>query len=299
MHKPKVSVLMPVYNASIFLDEAINSILFQSFSDFEFIIIDDGSVDSSPKIIENYANSDSRIKFISRENKGISATRNELIAIAKGDNIAWMDADDISCVNRIEEQLIYLNHNPDCIVVGCLTELIDTDGDKICQWNVPLLANEIDAWHIKGTGGAIVFASSMMNKNAVCKVGGFNENLTGAEDLCLLLKLAEIGGIVNLNKSLYFYRQHISSISHSAKVKIQHDTQYVIDEARKRRGMPAYQLTNNKKNVNHHDIYIKWGWWALREKNISIANKYARKSILSNPFGAEGWKLLACCIRGY
>jgi len=290
---------MPVYNSALYLAEAIESILSQSFTDFEFILIDDGSTDDSRKIIESYVGKDARISFVSRENKGISFTRNQLLSIAKGKYIAWMDSDDISDKLRLEKQVNYLTDNTLCVAVGCMTEFIDQEGLKICSWKTPITHNEIDQWHINGKGGGIVFPSSMMVGKALHKAGGFDSSLTGAEDLDLFLRLAELGQIENIKEVLFIYRQHIESISHASKTKIIQDTQFVVNAARKRRGLPNYQCKSERKEVLAGDIYTKWGWWSLKGKNVATARKYAKKAVSENPQSWQAWKLLACSIRGY
>lgn len=296
---PAVSVLMPVYNSSQFLSEAIDSILEQSLTDFELVIIDDGSTDGSLVTLKNYVKKDPRIKLVTRENRGISSTRNELVSLAAGKYIAWMDSDDVSHKRRLEKQVTYLSENLGIVAVGSLVNFIDDDGDKICRWNVPLTNNEIDKLHIVGSGAALIFPASMMVKQVVDSVGGFDESLTGAEDLCLFLRLSEKGKIENINELLFTYRLHVSSISHEKKLIIRQDTQKVINEARKRRGLPFYALNNKEVGISKADIYVKWGWWALKGNNIVTAKKYAKRAIYSNVFKLQSWKLLACAFRGY
>lgn len=120
MHRenPAISVVMPVYNSEKYLSEAIESILNQTFSDFEFIIVNDGSTDSSLSIIESYMAKDDRIVLISRENKGLPASLNEGIAIAKGKYIARMDADDISLPRRFKKQYDFMESHQEVGVCG-------------------------------------------------------------------------------------------------------------------------------------------------------------------------------------
>jgi len=299
MTKLSVSVLMPVYNSALFLAEAIDSILNQTLTNFELIIIDDGSQDNSLKIIKKYAEVDSRIRYLSRDNKGISSTRNQLVAMAQASYIAWMDSDDISLPQRLDVQFKYLSQHTDCVALGCMAEFIDQQGLKICKWKVPTEHEDIDGWHLLGKGGGVVFAASIMLTSAVKQAEGFDESLEGAEDLALFLRLAELGIIENIPESLYIYRQHVNSISHAKKQKIQKDTQQVVSQARLRRGLKPLQLLNAQKESSLSNIYTKWGWWALMDGNIATARKYAWKSVVSSPLKWHSWKLLACSIRGY
>src|SRR4051812_26679567 len=124
---PTVSVLMAVYNGEQYLREAVNSILSQTFKDFEFIIIDDGSTDRSPELLASYARADSRVKLISRPNKGLTKSLNEGLHAARGEFVARMDGDDISLPERFERQVSYLREHPEVVLVGSRVEFIDPD----------------------------------------------------------------------------------------------------------------------------------------------------------------------------
>jgi glycosyltransferase involved in cell wall biosynthesis len=299
-HSPLVSVLMPVYNAEQYLAEAIESIIKQTFTDFEFIIVNDGSSDGSLSILQEFAQKDARIHLISRENKGISCSRNQLLELAKGKYLAWMDSDDISLPSRFELMVSWLTANPDHIALGCKTIFIDSEGCDICIWNAPSDHNGIDLWHISGKGGAIVFPSSMMLRDAVTSVDGFDEKLTGAEDLDLFLRLAEKGKIANIENILYKYRQHTKSISHTHDQIIRLDNFNAVSRACSRRGLPAPNIAATPFiSSTVATTHIKWGWWALNAGNIQTARKYAIKSFMEAPFSLETLKLCACVIRGY
>lgn len=129
MAEPPISVIMPVYNAEKFLDESIESILNQTFKDFEFIIIDDGSTDNSLKIIRKYKKKDKRIKvLINKKNQGIAETRNKGLRIAKGKYIVTFDADDISLQKRLQIQYYFLERNQNIFLVGGSAIIIDENG---------------------------------------------------------------------------------------------------------------------------------------------------------------------------
>ena len=296
---PSISVLMSAYNSEKFISQAIESILNQSFSDFELVVINDGSTDKTKKILENYKKEDKRIKVYHQNNLGIAKTRNRLIEAASAPYISWMDSDDISLATRLELQFSLLESAPEIVALGTGTELIDEDGAPICFWPAPKTHEEIDSWHMSGRGGAIIFSSSTMRKKTLIDVGGFDENLTGAEDLSLFLKLAEVGELRNLNNTLLLYRQHIRSISHTHKEKIRSDTEKVIRAAEDRRGVVHKPLGFSDLVPKNSDTYTKWGWWALKGKNKKTARKYAYKSVKANPWTIDSWKLLACAIRGY
>ena len=117
--KDKISVIMPVYNVNgEWLREAIDSILSQTYTNFELIIIDDGSTNDTPDILAEYVQKDSRIKIVKGEHKGISNALNKGLDVADGEFIARMDGDDISLPERFEKQINYLRQNPDVGIVG-------------------------------------------------------------------------------------------------------------------------------------------------------------------------------------
>jgi glycosyltransferase involved in cell wall biosynthesis len=126
---PLISVCMPVYNAERYVSEAIESVLSQTFKDFEFLILDDGSTDGSLAILKGHAERDPRIRLTSRPNKGLAPTLNELMDQARGEFVARMDADDVSLPERLERQADYLRKHPDCVIVGCHALVMDSDGD--------------------------------------------------------------------------------------------------------------------------------------------------------------------------
>lgn len=142
----KVSVVMPVYNSEKYLKESIESILNQSYSDLEFIIINDGSTDNSFKIIKEYAKLDKRINVISRENKGIVYSLNEAIRLAKGEYIARMDADDISAPKRIEKQISFLKSHRDIDILGTQVKVVGNISNDIKEKNENKLNIEFDIY---------------------------------------------------------------------------------------------------------------------------------------------------------
>ena len=127
--EPKISVIMSVFNGSKFLADAIQSILNQTFKEFELIIVDDGSTDNSLNIIRSFESADSRIKVISKLNEGLAKSLNAAISASQGDFIARMDADDISYKNRLEKQYEYMQKNKSIDLCGCSMDIIDEHGN--------------------------------------------------------------------------------------------------------------------------------------------------------------------------
>lgn len=196
---PQLTVLMPVYNAEKYLAEAIDSILQQSFSDFEFIIIDDGSADRSVAIAQSYA--DSRIRFIQNEkNLGISATLNKGIELAATDYIARMDADDISYPGRLEKQFAYMQAHPDCAMVSSLVNVISENGQLLRKDKF-----ESDYFYYNLTFICWIYHPTVMYlKKAVKEVGMYA--VPYAEDFELFWQLTRKFKFYNLPEVLLDYR---------------------------------------------------------------------------------------------
>ena len=140
---PLLTVLMPVYNAEKFLAESINSILSQTYSDFELLILDDGSTDNSLKIIEAYAKEDKRIKIlVNKTNQGEAKCRNRLLKNSKTEFIAWMDADDISLEDRLQTQMDFLKQNPKIDAVGVQYSAFGSSGNLL-RISLPVVLYQI------------------------------------------------------------------------------------------------------------------------------------------------------------
>lgn len=298
---PKVSVLMPVYNAEKFLHESVESILNQTFKDFEFIIINDGSTDKSEYILQEFQKQDSRIKLISRTNKGIVSTRNQGLAEAKGIYIALMDADDIALPDRLAKQIEFLDANLDYVAIGSRVLLIDPEGWPICPFAKSTSHEEIDEAHLRCQGGAICNPSALLRFDAVARIGGYRPEIKSAEDIDLFLRLAEVGKIINLSEILLKYRQHPKSIGHSQRAEQKQFADLAVMEAYQRRGLkvPAILNTVDGHNASISEMRRKWAWWALGANNIATARKNAFLALSKNPISSENWKVMACALRGY
>ena len=144
-NSPLISVVMAVYNGENYLDEAIQSILDQTLTDFEFLILDDGSKDNSLKIIKKYADNDIRLKVIARENRGFAFSLNEMIAVSKGKYIARMDQDDIALSHRFELQIQRLENHPEVAVLGGGCHMIDHKGRYLTTFIHPETNVEIQS----------------------------------------------------------------------------------------------------------------------------------------------------------
>lgn len=206
---PLISVIMSVYNGEKFLRQAIDSILAQTYKDFEFIIIDDGSTDQSQAIIESYARSDSRVRLFSHAfNQGLTVSLQEGVQAARGEYVARMDADDISYPERLAKQLSLFQSNPALKAVGCNVEIINAEGKNIKQ--VAISASQLASLSQRNS---LVHGSMLYNRAGLQAVGGYNIHYRYAQDYDLLLRLAERYKIGRVEEYLYQLRRTSATIS--------------------------------------------------------------------------------------
>jgi glycosyltransferase involved in cell wall biosynthesis len=297
---PTISVLMPVYNGEQYLAQAVESILAQTFADFEFIIINDGSTDTSLKILEDYAAKDKRVRLISRENRGLARTLNEMISEAKGEFIARMDADDIAMPERFAHQVAFLRREPGVVCVGSAHEVIDEKGRLLTRIELP---EDNDGIQAMALGGNFPFnhPSVMIRRAPLVEVGGYDEAMVPAEDLDLWLRLGEVGALANLKDTLTKYRQHGNSLSDKNQTKQYNKAREACERAWRRRGIEGrFEVTEmwrpGADRSSQHRHLLMYGWWAFNSSQRQTALIYAMKSIAALPFEVGGWKLLACAV---
>jgi glycosyltransferase involved in cell wall biosynthesis len=203
---------MPVYNSEKFLEEAIRSILNQSYSNFEFLIYDDNSTDNSKEIIQNFKLQDSRIKFfLSKKNIGYAKLLNKMIVDAKFNFFARMDADDISEKTRFEKQLNFLLKNPKVSVVGSFAEIINEKGYFVTKSKYPI--NYLEIKNAFRDYCAFVHSAVILRADFVKQVGGYRACMSPAEDYDLWTRLARVSSMHNLPEYLLKYRRHFDSVS--------------------------------------------------------------------------------------
>lgn len=204
---PLVSVVMPVYNREVFVAEAVESILEQTFTDFEFIIVDDGSRDRSPEIIREYERRDDRVRFLTLEqNSGTAAAKNHGIEAASGKYIAGMDSDDVSLPQRLEKQVDFLRANPQIGAVGTRAPLTDECLKPFVDYRVPEKHAHI-AYNIM-LGRSVVGASLLIRRDLLIDVGGYELCRKRGNDIELVSRLISKTRFANIPEWLYLYRKH-------------------------------------------------------------------------------------------
>jgi glycosyltransferase involved in cell wall biosynthesis len=292
---PAVSVVMPVYNTEAFLSDAIDSILAQTFTDWELICVDDGSSDCSLAVLRRYERADPRIRAISRPNTGVTRARNDGTALGRGRYIAVMDSDDVALPERLCRQVDYMESHPDCVGLGAAVRIVGPDLMPIKEELPPLDHETIDRQALAGNGAAIRQPVAIFRTDAVRQVGAYRDELLAQEDTDLYLRLAEIGRLANLPDLLLLYRQRQGSFCRARRALVDQYRPKVIHDARIRRGSPVGPDIVVRKQATI-GAWAGWSHDAFHSGYRNTARVYAWRAFRSEPLAVPSWKAL---IRPY
>ena len=213
MFNPLVSVVMSVFNGERNLRESIESILTQSFRDFEFIIIDDGSTDATAGILAGYQKSNSRVAVYRQENKGLIASLNTGCRLARGRYIARMDADDVAAPQRLERQVSYLEANPHIVVLGSAVNITNASTSRLSTMSFPIDNEVIKEWLFESRGAAFCHVTVVFRSEVFRAAHGYRPAFLAAEDYDLWLRIAERWQVANLPEPLVDVRRRAHSLS--------------------------------------------------------------------------------------
>lgn len=208
---PLVSIIMPAFNADKYIEEAIDSVINQTYANWELLVINDGSTDSTAKIVEGFLSRDTRVQlYNNEENKGLCFTRNRGLQLAKGKYIANLDSDDIALPERLKIQVDFLESNQDFVLLGAACEVIDQEGKT--EYTV---TRNVAPSYLKSL---LLFSnyfinSSVMYRAKESKALQYNPDYPLSEDYQFFVQLSEFGKIANLESSLVRYRVHGNNIS--------------------------------------------------------------------------------------
>lgn len=207
-----MSVLVPVHDGEAFVGEAIESCLRQSFPDFELVVVDDGSTDATPDIVSRYAERDRRIVVHRQENRGYVAALGVAAALAKGELLARLDADDLAEPGRLARQVAFLDEHPEVAVVGGALLVVDRRGRPFYLAAYPLEPAEVSAAMSQRT--PVGHPTATIRRHVFDAVGGYRADFPYAEDYDLWLRVAREHRIANLPDILGRYRVHGANASY-------------------------------------------------------------------------------------
>ena len=295
--RPFLSVLMTTFNASRFLNEAVESILQQDYSDFEFIVVDDGSTDQTRLILDQLSASDRRMRIMHIDHAGISTAANIGLSACVGKIIARMDGDDVAKPHRFRTQLEYLRQ-VDAVCVGSFVDFIDAKGRFLTTIESPVADAAIQEALLAGHT-ALWQTGAMFRREAVERIGGYDKDFDCAQDLDLWLRLGEIGRLGNVPQSLQCYRLHHQAVSETKRDR-QHDLCLMACErAWKRRGVRGRFKEGDpwrpgKDRYSRQHCALRYGWWAFNSGHRRTALNYGVVAVLNRPIDLASWRLLLC-----
>ena len=231
--KRPISVVMTVYNRERYLDKAIESILAQTWKDFELLIWDDGSSDNSLAIAESYTKRDSRVRVIGAEHSGHGKALKAAIAETTGAYIGQVDSDDFLALTALEETAVILDRQPEIGLIYTDYLVMDEKGvvkgeGHRCQtpYSKERLLVEFMVFHFR-----------LMRRSVYEQVGGINETFASIVDYELCLRLSEVAVIQQLRRPLYYYRTHDGNLSRQKQIELILLSQQAINQALERRGL--------------------------------------------------------------
>lgn len=275
---------MKAYNAARYVENSVNSVLKQTFGNFELIIVDDGSTDDTWTILGKLAEQDRRIILHRNlKNMGLPGTGNLALKLVSAEFLAIQDADDWSYPERLEKQHRYLKQHAECVAVGSQMLMVNPDGLPIRLWRVPLSHEEIDFRHINGFGLQLPHPAMMVRTDTMRLVGGYREEFPMSDDYDLLLRLAEEGKVENLPDVLVRYTRHEKSTTRLMKKETWSQYKHeALLQAWERRGLGAPAF----KTIPNPSLRFRDG---SRMVSLFI---YGLKNVLRKPGSREGWSAL-------
>lgn len=271
MTKPKISVLVPVYNSEKYLKACIESVLAQTMDDFELILLNDASTDGSEAVIKNF--SDPRIRYFCNEkNLGISGSRNHLLSLARGEYLVILDNDDLALPQRFAKQSAYLDAHPEVAMLGSWGELFSSAQAKTFKEKIKKLITNLGwVWcqppfpdMMETLRGNTVMHSSMMLRRQMMEQHHilYNADYTPAEDYDLLRQFLAAGlKVVNLQEVLFKYHLHGGNFSLQQKGKMQKADAMVKADLRQALGLSDFRYPYWKTMLKK----LRWKYLLLRK----------------------------------
>ena len=297
-HNPQITVILPAYNVAKYIGIAINSVLAQTFTDFELLIINDGSTDDTEKIIRSF--SDDRIRLINQTNQGVAAALNIGMLNARADLVARFDADDICLPERLMVQYNFLNDNPDYIIVGSDADYIDMNEEYVFTYSMPAHANnEIQELHVNKC--PFIHSAVLFRKEFILQAGGYNIEACAFEDHILWAKSIRLGKTCNLQQVLLQVRLNPESISIDEKwrtkrfreIKSQSISRgsLTMQEGIELSGILKKQNNPKIKEGSYYSLLGKKYLWNNHQPQKARIN--LRKAIRINPGRIDSYFILA------
>ena len=277
--KPVVSVIIPAYNSGQYLSDAIASVLEQTYPDYEIIVINDGSTDNTDEIVDPYLD---QIRYFKQPNQGVSRTRNRGICLARGEFIAFLDADDILMPFKLKQQVKIFLNQPEIGIVNSGFRIISEEGQEISdteRWHkIPQLTPDIWLLH-----KPVLPSAMMFRRDWLIKVKGFDARFFASEDVEMVLRMVAQGCKSTWHQKItVYYRQHKTSATQSAPVKQALNAELMQDSFFARNDLP--ESMRSLEEQSRYDFFV-WIACVLYQANcIDEMISYLRKSLKYTPY---------------
>ncbi|MEM7577075.1 MAG: glycosyltransferase [Planctomycetota bacterium] len=296
---PAVSVVMTVYNRADFVPAAIRSILNQTLTHLELIVVDDGSDASTKTLLRELATTDARLRVIEQDNAGIFVAANRGLRACRAPLVARLDSDDLAEPRRLEIQKAFFDNaaNQDVVCCGTFMKLIDGQGRFLHVESKPTDDRAIQEDLLRGHC-AIGHPSSMMRRGALEQINGYDESFTSAGDLEIFLRLGEVGTLANLEAPLTRYRLHAQSVSEAKGTTQRANCRRACELAWARRGetrpfegADLWRPAGDRDSEHHYAL--QYGWWAWQNSQFETAAHYGKRALKLKPWDKQAWMLWA------
>jgi len=285
---------MPVYNGEKYLRDAIDSVLEQTFGDFDLLVINDGSTDSTPDIVSSYE--DQRIRLIQNDrNLGITCTRNIGLAHARGEYIALLDSDDRALPDRFADQVYFLDKNPSFGMIGSWVELIDEKSNHMGEtWKLDATPEQIPVLLL--FNNYFAQSSLLIRRSAIPSNGYYNYSI--GEDYDLWVRIAAQTKVWNLQKVLTCYRVHAASTTFEKDVLKEQCLREIITSQLVRMGihptleeLEIHRSIHRMKAETDQDSLYRTGQWLLKLLQAEHVERYYVRSVFNGYLGAKWFQL--------
>jgi glycosyltransferase involved in cell wall biosynthesis len=257
---PQMTVLMPVRNGARWLAEAIESVLGQTLSDLELLVVDDGSTDATPTILAGYADRDSRVHVLRQEPEGLVAALNRGLAVARAPLVARLDADDAAAPQRLELQHRFLERRPGVCLVGTWAQCLDEHGHLGAQLRPATDSDRLAQLLLQSN--PFIHSSVIFRADVARDLGGYRPAFQAAEDYDLWLRISQVGAVANIGESLVRYRVHKSSVTNRRAIRQAFSARLALQAHRIRR-------TTGQDAASH--LTGPPDWWAKAAEDAFYA----------------------------
>lgn len=285
---PKVTVIIATYNAIAYLPSNVDSVIKQTFTDFEVLIVDDGSTDETVEWVSKLV--DPRVRLISQANQGVAVARNQGIASAQGEYVAFLDADDLWEPTKLEKQVKCLEENPQVGLVNTSIVNIDEQGKPLGAVNASDVEGNVLKYIVE-ENLILCGSAPMVRRSCLEAVQGFDQKLMSAEDWELWIRLAARYDFAVIKEPLVLYRQHLNSKSNNIERHLKHRLK-VIDKT-------FETVARNLQPLKQRSVgraYLSVAWKLLVQKDYKTSTMYRQKALSYYPqlrFGENYIRLTA------